>query len=85
MNEALDEDLTVIDHLDFELECYGPGCENQPAWLVTMKCCSSEYLLCEYHREIEMRELESVPVRVCVVCKHGWNERKENNYNWVKL
>lgn len=69
----IDEDLTVIEHLDFEPECDRETCAGDARWVVAYhgdKCaCVHEYLLCETckNRAVEWAARPDRLVR-CLTC-----------------
>lgn len=80
---SLDEDLIVIEHLDFDIECvYG---DKKATWLAIVLCCKNEVILCDEHRQRELSDFKRAPRRSCISCGYTWNASTEINIDWIKL
>lgn len=60
MSTSLDEDLIVLNHMEFDLQCdWGAGSCHHPAeWIARVSCCGRALLWCNTHKEfmLEMQK-----------------------------
>ena len=81
---SLDEDITVVEDLDFDLTCNALAtCENEAEWLLIKTCCDQDFLVCEFHKTI-LSLLASLMGLRCHACGFSW-DAGERVLEWRKL
>jgi hypothetical protein len=67
---AVDEELALVEHLDFEAPCSMPDCEDPARYSLACRFCADVSLGCEQHvrRLIERNNLPGA--FECLVCLH---------------
>lgn len=91
MNTSLDEALVVVEHLDFDIICdivrmsEKLTCDKKATWLVTLRCCATEYYACDGHRKQALKTLKTSPRVHCDECGYIWTPGVSVNVDWTKL
>jgi hypothetical protein len=59
MSTATDEDLTVIESLDFDFDIHcewmGHDCEVPAEWRIVLSCCGRTTFFCDEHFKIQIK------------------------------
>lgn len=87
MSTALDEDLVILENLDFKLTCtMNDQCDIEPTWqFIHAKCCGFIDFACDKHKAEADAWLEHVKSRSlrCRVC--GANRLDATDFKWETL
>lgn len=83
MSTSLDEDIIVLEQLDFDPECI--MCQKMATWIVVFLCCGESVYSCDPCRKHELKLHKYIPERVCLHCKFTWDTREIDNLEWTRL
>jgi LSD1 subclass zinc finger protein len=86
MNTSLDEDLTVINDLDFDPTCTADGqnCSNTATWHMHKNCCGEEFLFCTKCRTFLITYMNTNQKVRCKMC-NTWFDGFDGTIVWTKL
>ena len=82
---TLDEDLTILEELDFDITCENPRfeCSRQAKWRVNSKC-DKFMLICDHCLEISLkREKEVLDAGRALKCLYCLVPYRTQNEHWT--
>jgi hypothetical protein len=87
MSTSLDEELIVLEGLDFDITCNSriAGCDKKAVWLATARCCSTDWYACAQHRLELLAFLREKKYVKCRPCGYSYEPAKTINIDWTKL
>lgn len=83
---TLDEDLVILENLDFDLTCESHlGCSKTATWSLLRACCDNVVVFCDVHHNDCINWLKTWGS--CTFTCHACNTTtlKYDDFTWVKL
>ena len=84
MSTSLDEDLTILENLDFDATCDSDtGCSKTAEWSLTRTCCDMLLLFCGQHKTVIADYFNQHVLVNCTGC--GTKKIPTDTVTWIKI